>query len=179
VKLEVEISKQLGDRDERIELLVWKRRNADAEVRGYAIFRIPQVTNVLAMRTEWKARQPRSIEACRANDNIALVLVAILVDESIWRELADGIGEDGGVGSDKCFEIAGSWRGTTTARVEVLGDDLVAESWVIVELALHLLVGELARFGGLLTPLDDELESLIQLVLDLLAVLEIFLRVLR
>jgi hypothetical protein len=30
-----------------------------------------------------------------------------------------------------------------------------------------------------LTPLDDELESLIQLILDLLAVLEIFLWVLR
>lgn len=133
------------------------------------------VVPYLSMRAERKARQPGSIESCGTDDNITLVLIAIMVDEAVGCEFANSVGEDGCVRSHERFEIAWSRRRTTTARIKVLRDDLVAQTGIIVQFTLHLLVGELACLGGFLATLDDELESLIEFVLDLLSVLEILL----
>lgn len=106
------------------------------------------------------------------------MLFAFVVDEAFLGDVADGVGENGGVGGDESVEVARCGSGTTAPWVEVLGDDFVDETRVVLEMALHLLVAEVAGIFGFLRALEDELESLVELVLHLFAILEILLGVL-
>lgn len=158
--------------------VVGEGRDADGEVGGDAFGRGPDIFEVFAVSAEGEAREPGSVETCGANDDVAVVVVAILVEETVGCEFVDGFGEDGGVGRYERFEVAWSRGWTATAWVEILWDDLVAESGIVVELAGHLVVGEFASIFCFLRSFDDELEALVEFVLDLLPVLEILLRVL-
>lgn len=106
------------------------------------------------------------------------MVLAVMVHEAGFGDVVYVISEDGRVRGNKSFEVARGGCRSTASRIEVLWDDLIAKSFVIIELTAHLLKGELASFERFFRALDDELEPLIKFVLDLLAVFEVFLGVL-
>ena len=121
--------------------VVGEARDRDAQVRGDAVGPAPLVAQVDAVRAdEREAWLPRCVEARGADDHVDVVGKAFVVGEPGRRDLPDGVGEDGGVGCDERFEVAGSGRWTSAAWVEVFGDDFVAEAWVALELSGHFIV---------------------------------------
>jgi len=157
--------------------VVWERGHADAQVGDDVVAAAPHGAQVGPVRDEGEARHPGCVEAGGADDDVDVVVGAGRVGEAGCGDFADGVGEDGGVGGDEGFEVAGGRGGPAAAGVEVFGDDLVDEVRVGVELALHLGEGELAGFVGFAAAFDDEFEALVELVFDLFAVFEVFLRV--
>lgn len=135
----------------------------------------PEASQVGAVRDEGEAREPGSVEAGCADDDVDFVVFAFVVDEACFGNGADGVGEGGCVFRDKGFEVARCWGGSSTARVEVLWNHFLYEMRVVVELLAHLLVGILARNAGGFAALHDEFEALVELVFDLFAVFEVFL----
>ena len=157
--------------------VVWERGHADAEVGDDIVVAAPHGAQVGPVRDEGEARHPRCVEAGGADDDVDGVVGAGGVSEAGGGDFADGVGENGGVGSDEGFEVAGGRGGAAAARVEVFGDDLVDKVRVGVELALHLGEGEFSGLIGFGAAFDDEFEALVELIFDLFAVFEVFLRV--
>lgn len=159
--------------------VVGEMGNGDGEVRGYTGFRGPEVAEVLAMfSAKGETGKPGGVEAGGADDDVAGVRCAVVVDEASFGKSVDGVSENGGVGGYEGFEIAGRRSGTTTARVEVFGDNFIAEASVVVEFTGHLFVGEFACFGGFLGAFDNEFEALVEFIFDLFSIFEVLLRVL-
>ena len=120
---------------------------------------------------------PGGIKTGSANDDINLVLVPFMVDKPSRSYTIDGICETRGVLGNEGLQISIPGRWPATTNVEVFGYDLVRENGVVIQLSTHLCLGKLARLNRLLCAFDDELESLVQLVLDHLPVFEQHLRV--
>ena len=158
--------------------MVGECRYRNGEIRCHASLRRPEISQVFAMCSEGKAWQPGSIEPSGTDHNVDFMLIPILIQETLLSELVDCVSEDRSVRSDKSFQIARRRSRSTAARIEVFGDDLIAKSFIVVHLASHLFVGELSRRLGFLRSFNDELEPLVQLVFDLLAVFQVFLWVL-
>jgi hypothetical protein len=118
-----------------------------------------------------KTWKPGGIEAGCADYHIDFVMVTLVVCETCGCYRTDRVGKYGGVGCDKSFEVAWSWRRTAAPRIEVLGYHLLDKTGVVVELVAHFGVCVFASETRLLTALDDELEALIELILNLFAVL--------
>ena len=156
---------------------VGKVGDAHAEVRRHAFFCVPEVAQVVAVGDEGETREPRGVEACCADYYVDGVGSAVLVDETGWCYGADGVGEDGCVFGDEGFEVAGCGCWAATSRVEVFWYHLLCKTWVVVELGSHFLGSVFACEVGFFTALDDEFEALVQLILDLFAILEVLLGV--
>lgn len=101
-----------------------------------------------------------------------------MVDEACWGDGADGVSEYGCVWGDKGFEIAWCWCWSTAAGVEVLGNDFLHETRIVVELLAHVVVCIVAGHPCLVASFYDKLETLVEFIFDLFSVLEVFLRIL-
>lgn len=153
--------------------------DADRQVRDHVVLPGPHFTDIPPiLPLEREARNPRRIEAGRADDDIDLVLLALMVHKPGLRNLANGVREDRRIRRDQRLQIPRRRRRPSTARVEVLRDNLVDQPRIALQMPLHLIEAELPRLVRLLTALDNELKPLVQLILDLLAVLQVLLRIL-
>jgi hypothetical protein len=101
-----------------------------------------------------------------------------MINEARGCYRADGVSENRGVGCDKSFKVSRCWCWATAPGIEILGYHFLDETGIIVELATHFGICVFACKTSFLAALDDELEALVELVLDLFAVLEVFLWIL-
>lgn len=115
---------------------------------------------------------PGGIKTGSTNDDIDLVLVALVVDKPSRSYMVDGVCETSGVLGNECLQISIARRWPAASDIEVFGYDFIRENGITIQFSTHLFLGILARCIGLLSALDDEFESLVQLVLDHLPVLE-------
>jgi hypothetical protein len=152
--------------------------DTDAEVRCHAVRGTPEIAQVGVVGDEGKAGKPGCVKARGANDDIDFVVFAFMIYKACVGDGSDGVSEYGGVVGNECFEVAGRWRWTPAAWVEVLWNHLFDQTWIVVKFLSHVTVGIIASHASLIAAFDDELEALIQLVFDLFAILEIFLGVL-
>jgi hypothetical protein len=126
---------------------------------------------------EGEAREPGGVEAGCADYYIDGVVITFMVRETIRCYGADGVGEDSRVGCNERFEIAWCWCWTAAPRIEVLRYHFLDKTGVVVEFVTHFRVGVFACLTGFFTAFDDEFETLVQFILNLFAVLEVFLGV--
>lgn len=115
---------------------------------------------------------PGGIKTGSTNDDIDLVLVALVVDKPSWSYMVDGVCETSGVLGNECLQISITRRWPAASNIEILGYNLIRKNGITIQFSTHLFLGILARFKSLLGAFDDESESLVQLVLDHLPVLE-------
>jgi hypothetical protein len=106
------------------------------------------------------------------------VRFAFVVDEAGWSDGAYGVCKYGRVRGNDGFEVAWCWCWSSAAWVEVFGDHLLDETGIVVQLLAHFAFCIVASHSSLVAAFDDELEALIEFVLNLFAVLEVFLWVL-
>ena len=129
------------------------------------------------MSDEGEAWEPACVEAGGADDNVDVVRLAGVVDKARGCDRGDRVGEYGSVVFRQRLEVSWSWSRPPASGIEVFGYHLVEESWMVCEGGSHFLmcVFSSGLSGG--TAFEDEFEALVELVLDLLAVFEVFLRV--
>lgn len=72
------------------------------------------------MSDEWETGQPGRVEAGRTDDDVYIVCITLVVNETTWCDFANGIGKDSHVRRDQGLKIAWRWCGSATAYVEVL-----------------------------------------------------------
>ena len=81
---------------------VWDLGDGHGEVR-----RRPgslDILHVSAVGNDGEPRHPRGIEACRADDHVGLVCVAVVVDEAGWGDFLDSTQEGGDLLGGEGFE---------------------------------------------------------------------------
>lgn len=153
--------------------MVGEGGDRDAEVGDDVVGAGPEGAKVLAVGNEGEAGEPGRVEAGGADEHIDGVGGADVVDEAGGGDALDVGGEDGCVGCGEGLEVAWCWGGAAAAGVEVFGDNGGAESFVVIEFASHLLVGEVAGLFRFVGAFDDKLEALVELVFDHLAVFQV------
>lgn len=156
---------------------VGKRGDPDAEVGRHARSGVPELVEGLVVGDEGEAGEPGGVEACCADYCVDVVRVSFVVHEPGLGDGANGVGEDGSIRCDESFEISWCWSWASTAGIEILWDHLLDKAWVVVEFLAHVAVGVFACQTRLVASFNDELEALIEFVLDLFPILEVFLRI--
>lgn len=98
---------------------------------------------------------------------------AFVVDEPGFGDAVDGVGEGGCVVGHERLEISWSWSRATTARIEVCWNHFLSDARVVVQFSAHFRLGILAGGARFFAAFYDEFEALVQLVLNLFAILEV------
>jgi hypothetical protein len=99
---------------------------------------------------------------------------ALRIYEPFLIHLGHVFGEDGRILRDQRLKVPWRRSRTSTSGIEVLGNYLVAQTLVVPEFAPHFVVTELTGCLGFGRPFNYELETLVQLVFNLFAVLQVF-----